>query len=375
MQLGEEHDQQSDQTHEGASSIKYKRKVPDFCTRQYESQQPEVQEHNQLQPQPRIERDISRLREEEAIKQARQTFVMEVCKSVGKSMGGSSWGVTLGAGFGAYLSGISDGQYHIRPNIESRRRIIKTLGKQGGKRIIGEYVGNTLIAALGAHRKGQLGEVLSILSKAVMTAGGVYAATRYGDEISDTIGACWRILHQQLNPAPEHIKRDTSRLRKEAAIKQACQTFVMEVCKSVGKSMGGPSWGGTLGAGLGAYFNGISVRDTIPVDSTNVSTSIKHIHLIMWLYHILRPSVESRRRIIKTLSNQGVKNISREYVGNAVIAALGTRGKGRLGKVISILSKSTIAAGGAYATTCYSDEIGNTIEAYWRIVQNWQKKG
>ena len=224
MQLGEEHDQQSDQTHEGASSIKYKRKVPDFCTRQYKSQQPEVQEHNQLQPQPRIERDISRLREEEAIKQARQTFVMEVCKSVGKSMGG-------------------------------------------------------------------------------------------------------------------------------------------------------PSWGGTLGAGLGAYFNGISVRDTIPVDSTNVSTSIKHIHLIMWLYHILRPSVESRRRIIKTLSNQRVKNISREYVENAVIAALGTRGKGRLGEVISILSKSTIAAGRAYATTCYSDEIGNTIEAYWKIVQNWQKKG
>ncbi len=123
------------------------------------------------------------------------------------------------------------------------------LAQEGGKTIAGEYIGKAIIAALGVREKRRLGAAILILSQTAIAAGGVYVARHLSDLISDTTKACLRMLLQQRDQVPEHTVNNISRLSNVEAIKHAYQTFVMELCKLVGKT-GWSSWGFTQGAAL-----------------------------------------------------------------------------------------------------------------------------
>jgi hypothetical protein len=150
------------------------------CLRMLQQQRDQVPEHTVS--------DASRSHTVESIdERAYKTSVIVGCALGGRSMGGSSWGHTLGAVLGVYLHGISVGRHPIMPDIESRKLILKMFSREGGRTIAGEHVGKAVIAALDARMKEKLGALLPICSKAALAAGGIYVATRHGDHICDPI--------------------------------------------------------------------------------------------------------------------------------------------------------------------------------------------
>ena len=348
MQLGEKHDQQSDQTHNEASSSNKHREIRDFSTRQFELhevQQQEVQEHNQLQLQPR---DSSRLHDK-AFKQAYLTFVMDSFRVAGQykdrhwSKNEMPWVEPMATAVGEYFRGKIANQYSIIPDKASLERIFKTFFLETCKTVIPYCIGIFLTKRLGRKLRQLEGGLFNLGTVAIASAGTAYGLEQIYALVSNKIEATWRSLLQQPNQASEHTLSDILKFNNERSLKQARQAFILiavrKLCKDATKDIC-PSWAIPIAAPLARYIDGLCVEP-----------------------HSIIPNIESQNLITTTFS----KLVARIPIADRIFKYLMTNSdvcrKEPLRAATFILTKATSASVAVFVTILYREFIRNLIRS------------